>query len=237
MFGAVVRTRKMASVSFHIFLQPLLDEPVVFRKFQLRDQDGNLVDGMLVLSITVCENKEPNLWTMFEHESDLPEHALPELDEKNILIAGKKVALILFHFVRPIRIAISLRSSLRVLCILFSRLALSLIHSFQLLGFAHLKPTYVALHVLFYTILRPIYWAIVEVRTLLTDWEDPTRTLLCFALALYMWWIELVAFLIIGVILFKVARVVGSKKNMSADQLDHKTMVLEYRLARDAVGS
>ena len=93
------------------------------------------------------------------------------------------------------------------------------------------------MHVLFYTILRPIYWAIVEVRTLLTDWEDPTRTLLCFALALYMWWIELVAFLIIGVILFKVARVVGSKKNMSADQLDHKTMVLEYRLARDAVGS
>ncbi len=74
----------------------------------------------------------------------------------------------------------------------------------------HIRPILEAYWVLLYTILRPVYWTVVEVRTVLTDWEDPGATILCLACGLWMWWTYNVLFGLLVVIFVKLARMAGA---------------------------
>ncbi len=51
----------------------------------------------------------------------------------------------------------------------------------------HLKPLMQAYWVLLYVILRPIYWLVIDVRTVLTDWSDPGLTIIYFLTGMYLW--------------------------------------------------
>lgn len=97
----------------------------------------------------------------------------------------------------------------------------------------HVKPLYQTFNLLFYVILRPIYWSIIHVRTILTDWEDPGMTILLFTALFLAWWYGLVAVAILCMILYKLVRVWGTDKDISMDTIGPKRMVIEYRMARD----
>ncbi len=110
----------------------------------------------------------------------------------------------------------------------------------------HLRPILEAYWVLLYAILRPIYWTVVEVRVILTDWDDPGATILALAGGLWMWWTYNVLFGILLVVLAKLTRLVGSARQRDAAQVklratmkhgkvDPKQMLLEYGEARKAL--
>ncbi len=109
----------------------------------------------------------------------------------------------------------------------------------------HVRPLLEAYWVLLYTILRPIYWTVVEVRSVLTDWHDPGLTILAQVGAFWMWWSENVLFGIFVVIFVKLARLAGLKKTATSaavldkatvdKKLTPKEMLLEYGEARKAL--
>lgn len=98
----------------------------------------------------------------------------------------------------------------------------------------HLKPTLEAWWVILYVVLRPIYWLIVDIRSVLTDWEDPGLTIIYFVVGMYLWWLELVAFGLLSLFTYKLFRVAGTRQ-VYAHELDAKTMLREYQVARDVL--
>ncbi len=93
----------------------------------------------------------------------------------------------------------------------------------------HLKPILQAYWVLLYTVLRPIYWLVVDVRSVLTDWTDPGLTILFFVASLYLWWSCRVLPGVVLFVAFKILRVVGSRPGEMPDDLDAKGMLREYQ--------
>ena len=101
----------------------------------------------------------------------------------------------------------------------------------------HIRPILEAYWVLLYTILRPVYWTVVEVRTLLTDWEDPGATILAFGAGLWMYWSENVLFGLLVIVLYKLVRLAGSKPidEKTAKKMDARAMLLAYGESRKAL--
>ena len=119
----------------------------------------------------------------------------------------------------------------------------------------HIKPILEAYWVLLYTILRPIYWTIVEVRTILTglsgflvvfvgvgsltflqqDWEDPGLTILSVAVGFWMWYSENILVGIISLLTVKLYFLMGSQTAVNIEQLEPKQMLLAYGESRKAL--
>lgn len=99
----------------------------------------------------------------------------------------------------------------------------------------HVKPILEAIWVLFYTIMRPIFWTVVDVRTLLTDWDDPGATVLGIACGLWMWWTENVLFGLSCIIFAKLVRLAGSQPQAGMTKMEPKAMLNSYQEARKAL--
>lgn len=99
----------------------------------------------------------------------------------------------------------------------------------------HIRPILEAYWVLLFTILRPIYWTVVEVRSVLTDWHDPGLTILSQVGGFWMWYSENVLFGMCVIIVFKLIRLAGSRAQFEQKKLSPKEMLLEYGESRKAL--
>ena len=102
----------------------------------------------------------------------------------------------------------------------------------------HIRPILESYWVLLYTILRPIYWTVVDIRRLLTDWDDPGATVLAFACGLWMYWSHNVLAGMLVAVLIQLWKLFGSKPivaGVKVKELDAKAMLLSYGESRKAL--